>query len=72
MYTNIERYACLENLRDKGILGLGMAVSLDYVGKEKCERGHYFGPFIRYCYLIHVVTSGKGTYRVKGRTHELG
>ena len=46
MYTNIERYACLENLRDKGILGLGMAVSLDYVGKEKCEKGHYFGPFM--------------------------
>ena len=72
MYTNIERYACLENLHDKGILGLGMALNLDYVGREKCEKGHYFGPFIRYCYLIHVVTEGKGTYRVKGRTHELG
>ncbi len=72
MYTNVENYACLENLQDKGMLGVSMAVNLDYTGREACEKGHRFGPFIRCCYLVHVVLSGRGVYRVMGKTYEVG
>ena len=71
MYTNVENYACLENLQDKGMLGVSMAVNLDYTGRESCEKGHRFGPFVRYCYLVHVVLSGRGEYRVMGKTYEV-
>ncbi len=71
MYTNVEKYACLENLQDKGMLGVSMAVNLDYTGREACEKGHRFGPFVRYCYLVHVVVSGRGEYKVMGRTYEV-
>ncbi|MCR4590187.1 MAG: AraC family transcriptional regulator [Lachnospiraceae bacterium] len=71
MYTNVENYACLENLQDKGMLGVSMAVNLDYTGREACEKGHRFGPFVRYCYLVHVVTKGRGEYRVMGKTYQV-
>ncbi len=72
MYTNVERYACLENLQPGGMFGVSMAVNLDYVGKETCEKGHRFGPFTRYCFLVHVVLRGRGIYRVRGKEYELG
>ena len=72
MYTNVDDYACLENLQDKGMLGVSMAINLDYTGREACEKGHHFGPFVRDCYVVHVVISGKGKYRVLGKTYDLG
>lgn len=72
MYTNVEGYAGLGGLQERGPFGITMAVNLDYTGREKCEKGHRFGPFIRYCYLVHVVLDGKGLYRVNDRTYELG
>lgn len=71
MYTNIEDYACLEDLHNKGLFGVSMAINLDYTGVEKCEKGHRFGPFVRHCYLVHVITDGRGVFRMKGRTWEL-
>ncbi len=72
MYTNVERYAALESLRGSGMFGVSMAVNLDYVGREVCEKGHRFGPFTRFCFLVHVVLRGKGIYRVQGREYEIG
>lgn len=71
MYTNVEDYAVLENFKNKGMFGISMAVNLDYTGGEKCEKGHRFGPFIRHCYLVHVITDGRGVFRIKGKTYEL-
>ncbi len=71
MYTNVEDYAVLEDFKNKGMFGISMAISLDYTGGEKCEKGHRFGPFVRQCYLVHVITEGRGVYRVKGRNYEL-
>lgn len=72
MYTNVEDYEALEDLHNKGMFGVSMAVNLDYTGAEKCEKGHRFGPFIRQCYLVHVITDGRGVFRVRGKTYELG
>ena len=71
MYTNVEDYAVLGDMHNKGLFGVSMAINLDYTGGEKCEKGHRFGPFVRQCYLVHVITDGKGVYRIKGRTYEL-
>lgn len=72
VYTNVEDYTVLGNMQDKGMFGVSMAISLDYTGFEKCEKGHRFGPFVRHCFLVHVITGGHGVYRVKGKTYELG
>ncbi|MBQ8372361.1 MAG: AraC family transcriptional regulator [Clostridia bacterium] len=33
-----------------------------FAGYEACEPGHSFGPFVRDCYLIHLVRDGKGIF----------
>lgn len=39
-----------------------------FVGYERCEKGHAFGPAIRSYYLIHFVSEGTGTLFADGRT----
>lgn len=41
------------------------------LGYEKCPKDHSFGPFQRDCYMLHFIKSGKGKYRVRGKTYEL-
>ncbi len=40
-------------------------------GLEKCAAGHTWGPGIRDHYLVHLVVSGKGTYKMGGETYTL-
>ncbi len=40
-------------------------------GYEKCPPTQSFGPFRRDCYLLHFLVSGKGLYKVRGRTFPL-
>lgn len=40
-------------------------------GWEVCERGHRFGPAVRDYYLIHFITSGKGTFLARGKEYKL-
>ena len=70
-YTEALNYKCLEDLqRTSGIGGMN-SLNLSYCGKENCAPGWFFGPYIRRNYLIHVVTSGRGNYRVQGKEFEV-
>ena len=40
-----------------------------FVGYEKCEKGHSFGPYVRPCFLIHFCLSGKGCLQDKYGEH---
>ncbi len=44
---------------------------LFYCGIEECKPGHFFGPTIRYHYLLHYVVSGKGRYEVNGKKYSI-
>lgn len=46
-------------------------LSIFNCGYERCTAGHTWGPGIRDHYLIHLVVSGKGTYKVNGDTWHL-
>lgn len=70
-YVEAAKYACLENLQDVGSLGMGQVINLDYTGREECESGHSFGPYVRTSYLVHVVTKGRGIYQAQGKTYHI-
>ncbi len=42
-----------------------------YCGREKCAPNHAYGPTIRDHFLIHFVTSGKGTLMVNHQSFEI-
>ncbi len=46
-------------------------LSIFNCGFEKCASAHIWGPGIRDHYLIHLVLSGKGTYKVNGEVWHL-
>ena len=41
-------------------------------GYETCKPGHSYGPALRSGYLIHYILSGRGYYRLNGKTYCLG
>ncbi len=47
------------------------ALSPLFIGTERCEKGHRFGPHVRNCYLIHFCLSGCGTLQDKYGTHHI-
>jgi len=61
-FTQSEKYTCLDDLEQDNKFSLTSGISLDYCGREQCESGHRFGPFVRESYLIHIVYEGRGTY----------
>lgn len=40
-------------------------------GFEECTPGYSWGPGVRDHYIIHIVSSGRGSYTVNGRTYDL-
>lgn len=66
-YTNSARYKCLEYLKKHSV-----DLYLSYCGMEECDPGHFYGPIARSEYLIHYILSGKGMYKVDGKTYHLG
>ncbi|HHW22262.1 MAG TPA: AraC family transcriptional regulator [Clostridiaceae bacterium] len=40
-------------------------------GFEECTPGYFWGPGVRDHYIIHIVSSGKGSYTVDGKTFSL-
>jgi AraC family transcriptional regulator of arabinose operon len=66
-YTDSARYKCLEYLK-KASLDLYLC----YCGSQICCSGHAYGPEIRTEFLLHIVLSGKGIYKVGSKTYEIG
>jgi AraC-like DNA-binding protein len=48
-----------------------VSLSVYNVGFQKCDPLYQWGPGIRDHYLIHYVISGKGSYQVNGKIHQL-
>ena len=46
-------------------------LSVAQVGYEKCDREHFYGPCKRGFYVLHVVVSGGGIYRIRGQSLRL-
>lgn len=42
-----------------------------FYGHQNCESSHSHGPAVRTCWLIHYVISGKGIFRINGKTHNV-
>lgn len=42
-----------------------------FVGREECECGHSFGPYIRDYYIVHFCLSGRGTLKNKHGSYEI-
>lgn len=70
-YIEAAKYVCLENLQNVGPLNIEQTLNLDYAGREECQPGHSFGPFIRRSYLINVVTQGCGTLYTRGEAYHI-
>ncbi len=47
------------------------SLNIYYCGSEICEKKHCFGPAVRTHYLLHFIVSGKGEYKVNGKTFTL-
>lgn len=46
-------------------------IYLSFCGYSDCESLHSFGPATRPCYIIHVITKGKGKYYIDGKQYTL-
>ena len=66
-YTNSARYKCLEYLKKQSV-----DLFLRYCGMEECDPSHSYGPIERTEYLLHYILKGKGSYKVDGKTYNLG
>ncbi|MBQ8579569.1 MAG: AraC family transcriptional regulator [Oscillospiraceae bacterium] len=47
-------------------------LNLCHSGTDTCRPGVSIGPLVKEFYLVHYITSGKGTYAVNNRLHHLG
>jgi AraC-like DNA-binding protein len=70
-FTQSARYTCLEDLNNINEFSSANGLNLDYCGREQCEPSYQFGPFIRKNYVIHVVSDGKGTYKVGDKEYKV-
>lgn len=58
-------YQCLDQIRHPT-----SDLYLCYCGIEFCPPDHIYGPTIRSEYLLHFIFSGKGYYKIQGKTYE--
>lgn len=65
-FTNAAKYKSLDDLRKESV-----ELCLTYCGLEECDAGHRVGPNRRKCYVLHVITEGKGTYETKEKVYHL-
>lgn len=43
-----------------------------FVGREACDPGHSFGPYIRDCYIVHFCLGGEGVLENRHGTYKIG
>lgn len=65
-FYETDTYHCLGIIDNQDI-----DLRLNYCGYEQCESGHRFGPNRRDCYVLHVVTQGKGKLEIAGQCYRL-
>lgn len=70
--TQSDRFQSIENLQEVQSIPSINPINLNYYGREQCESGYSFGPFIRTNYVLHFVKSGWGTLRKGSRTYRIG
>ena len=70
-FTENVNYVCFEDLQQAQNISIVNPINLDYCGREKCEPGFQFGPFIRECYVIHMVFGGCGELQLGGAHYRL-
>lgn len=66
-YTETSEYRCLENLESIKHMEMLDPLILCYCGVEQCRPGFQTGPTVKDTYLIHVVLSGSGVYKIRNR-----
>jgi len=71
-FTHTKKYMCLEDLEQLYDLKVASPLHLSYCGREKCDPGASFGPYIRNNFVIHIVTEGKGIYKIGNREFLVG
>ena len=59
-YSTNEDFRCI----DAGVYGV-------HCGREECEPGHSFGPYMRDHYLIHYIEKGKGRFEINDKSYNL-
>ena len=71
-WTENDRYWSMENLQEAQSIPSINPINLNYFGREQCEPGYLFGPFVRTNYILHMVRSGRGTLTKRGQTFPIG
>ncbi len=70
-FTEDVDFVCFEDLQQTQNISIVNPINLDYCGREKCKPGFQFGPFVRECYVIHMVFGGRGELLLGGARYEL-
>ncbi len=69
--TRSANYTAVDDLRNTGHVSVINPINLDYCGKEQCSPGYQFGPYVRTCFVVHFVLSGKGVLEKNGVKHSI-
>ena len=70
--TENDRYWSMENLQEVQSIPSINPINLNYYGKEQCEPGYAFGPFVRTNYILHMVTGGRGLLKKGEHAYPVG
>ncbi|MGN0355873.1 MAG: AraC family transcriptional regulator [Muricoprocola sp.] len=70
-FTESEKYVAFDDLEHTGNFSVISPINLDYYGMEQCEPGYSFGPLLRVCYVMHMVTKGTGELRKNGIVYKV-
>ena len=62
--TESATFRSMENLQEVQRIQSINPINLNYYGKEQCEPGYAFGPYVRTNYTIHFVIKGRGTLQI--------
>ena len=70
-YTENVTQKCLEDLQQINNMHITSPLVLDYCGREQCDPGHKFGPYVRENYVLHIILRGKGSLQARETTYQI-